>query len=100
MQEALKILEAFGREFWVSAEVASLISLMRQYARLTGRCSGVGMVLDTMESAVGDLLARAATFQPESPTAGLFHRKAIRLGAYIDGLRALGCHPMTPGPNP
>jgi hypothetical protein len=96
MQEALQILEACGREFGVGAELAHLMSLVRVYTRLTGECSGVGVVLDALEAAIGDMLARAAAFPASSQTAAMFHEDASRLRSYVDRLRALGFHPTPP----
>ena len=36
MQEALTILQEFGHDFGLSAEIAHIITLIRQYERLTG----------------------------------------------------------------
>jgi hypothetical protein len=96
MQEPLTIIQAFGRDFGVSAEIAHLIPLIRQYERLTGKLSGVGVVLHWMESAVRDLLNFAAAFSDSSQTAVALHQDAIRLRSYVGRLRALGFLPTNP----
>ena len=96
MQEALTILQEFGHDFGISAEIAHIITLIRQYARLTGELSGVGMVLHWMESAVGDVLALSAAFRASSQTAVTLHHDANRLRSYVDRLRALGFLPTSP----
>jgi hypothetical protein len=90
MQEALTILQEFGHDFGVSAEIAHIIVLIRQYARLTAVCSGVGVVLHWMESAVSYVVALSAAFSTSSQTAVTLHQDAIRLRSYVDRLRALG----------
>jgi hypothetical protein len=96
MQEALRILQEVGYDFGVSAEIAHIITLIRQYERLTGECSGVGVVLHWMESAVSDVLSLSATFRATSQTAVALQQDAIRLRSYVDRLRALGFLPTSP----
>ena len=95
MQEALRILTEVGNDFGVSAEIARIIRLIRQYERLTGECSGVDVALHCMESAVSDLLALAAAFA-SSQTAVALRQDANRLRSYADRLRALGFLPTSP----
>jgi hypothetical protein len=97
MEEALTILIEVGNEFGVSAEIAHIIiTLVRQYARLTGEGSGVGVVLHWMESAVSDLVALSAVFHASSQTAVTLHHDANRLRSYVGRLRALGFLPTSP----
>jgi hypothetical protein len=93
MQEALTILQEFGHDFGVSVEIAHIIRLIRQYERLTRELAGVGVVLHWLESAVREVLDRAAAFSGSSQTAVALHQDAIRLRSYVDRLRALGFHP-------
>jgi hypothetical protein len=96
MQEALTILQEFGHDFGLRAEIAHIITLIRQYERLTGELSGVGMVLHWLESAVRDVLDLSAAFSGSSQTAVTLHQDAIRLMSYVDRLRALGFLPTNP----
>jgi hypothetical protein len=96
MQEALRILTEVGNDFGVSAEIGHSITLIRQYARLTGECSGVGVVLHWLESAISDLVALAAAFSASSQSAVALHQDANRLRSYVDRLRALGFLPTSP----
>jgi hypothetical protein len=96
MQEALTILQVFGHDFGVSAEIAYIIRLIRQYERLTGELSCVGVVLHWMESAVNDVLALSAAFHASSQTAVTLHQDAIRLRSHVARLRALGFLPTNP----
>jgi hypothetical protein len=45
MENALAILKEIGHEFGLCTELAHIITLTQQYERLTGECSGVGVVL-------------------------------------------------------
>jgi hypothetical protein len=90
MQEALTILHEMGHEFGLGAEIARLITLMRQYERLNGELTGVALILDWLESAVTGLSALADVFHPTSQTAAHFRHEAGRLRAYVDRLRTLG----------
>jgi hypothetical protein len=92
----LTILHEIGHDFGLSVEIAHVITLIRQYERLTGEVFGVGMVLHWMESAVSDVLELSAAFHASSQTAVTLHQDAIRLRSYIDRLRALGFHPTNP----
>jgi hypothetical protein len=96
MQEALAILQAFGRDIGLSADIAHLIAIVRQYERLTGELSGVGVVLRWMESAVRDVLVLSTAFSDLSQTAVALHQDAIRLQSYVGRLRALGFFPTNP----
>ena len=91
----MTILQEIGHDFGLSAEIARIITLIRQYERLTGECSGVGVVLLWMESAVSDMLALSAAFQALSQTAVTLHHDANRLRSYVDRLRA-GFFPTNP----
>jgi hypothetical protein len=96
MENALVILKEIEQEFGLCAERAHLITLIRQYERLTGECSGVGMVLHWIESAVSNLRVRAAAFSDSGQTAAALHQEAVRLRSYVDRLRALGFLPTDP----
>ena len=96
MQEALTIRQEFGHDFGLSAEIVHIIRLIRQYERLTGECSGVGVVLHWMESAVSNVLALSDAFHASSQTTVTLHHDANRLRAYVDRLRALGFLPTSP----
>lgn len=96
MQEALTILKEFGNDFGIPAEIAHIITLIRQYERLSGELLGVGVVLHWMESAVSDVLALSSAFHTSSKTAVTLHQDSIRLMYYVDRLRALGFHPTNP----
>jgi hypothetical protein len=92
MQEVLTMLTEFG----LSAEIAHMITHIRHYERLTGECSGVGTILDWMESAVKDLSELANVFHPSSQTAEHFRHEAARLRSYAGRLPALGFLPVSP----
>jgi hypothetical protein len=96
MQEALAILQAIGRDFGLCVEIAHIITLIRQYERPTGECSGVGVALHWLESAVSDVLTLAATCSALSQTAVALQQDANRLSSCVDRLRALGFHPTSP----
>jgi hypothetical protein len=76
--------------------MARIITVIRQYERLTGVCSGVGVVRHWMESAVRDVLALSAAFHALSQTAVTLHQDANRLRSYVDRLRVLGFLPTSP----
>jgi hypothetical protein len=92
----LTILTEVGHDVGVCAEIAHIITRIRQYERLTGECSGVGVVLHWMESAVSDVLALAAAFCASSQTAVALYQDATRLRSYVDRLRVLGFLPTNP----
>jgi hypothetical protein len=96
MQAVLTMLTEFGYEFGLSAEIAHMITHIRHYERLTGECSGVGTILDWMETAVKDLSELANVFHPSSQTAEHFRYEAARLRSYVGRLRALGFLPVSP----
>jgi hypothetical protein len=95
MQEALTILQALGHELGLSAEITGIITYIRQYDRLAGGLTGVGTILNWLETAANDLSALANVFPPSTQTAAHFRYEAGRMRSYIGRLRALGVLPAS-----
>ena len=96
MQEACKILQDFGIEFHLCAEIVQVIKNIRQYERLTGEFSSVGIVLHWMESAVSGFLDLSNAFPASSQTSEALKNSAIRIMVYVGRLRAIGIVPTDP----
>jgi hypothetical protein len=96
MQEALTILQAFGHDFGVSAEIVHIIRLIRQYERLTGEVSGMGIVLHWLEAAASDFVNLSNTFPTSSQTSEDLQNSAMRILSYVSQLRAVGIVPTDP----
>ena len=96
MQEALTILQEFGHDFGLSADIVHIIRLIRQYERLTGEVSGTGIVLHWMEAAASDFFNLSNTFPASSQTSEDLQSYASRILSYIGRLRAIGIVPTDP----